>query len=171
MRKEIENEIIKDVKAVFRKRTFVADKELRRIIEDKVRNGNYLKENWQIDYAVDRIKNEMKNFLNKDTKNTSGQGKESVLPAELEGWNWGAFLLSFYWGLSNKTNIAWLCLLPFIGTVMPFVLGNQGNEWAWQNKRWESTNHFQQVQKKWARWGVGVIFLQIIAGYLLWLYL
>ena len=169
MRKEIENEIIKDVKAVFRKRTFVADKELRRIIEDKVRNRNYLKENWQIDYAVDRIKDEANKAIGKDTKNTSGQGKESVLPAEIEGWNWGAFLLSFYWGLSNKTNIAWLCLLPGIGMVMPFVLGAKGNEWAWRNKRWESINHFQQVQEKWARWGVGILLFNIIITVLSWL--
>ena len=34
-------------------------------------------------------------------ENTSGQGKASVLPAELKGWNWGAFFLHVIWGIGN----------------------------------------------------------------------
>jgi hypothetical protein len=90
--------------------------------------------------------------------NNSGQGKAAALPVELSGWNWGAFFLSWIWGIGNNTWIAFLTFIPIVNFVMIFVLGAKGNEWAWQNKRWESTEHFKKVQKIWAIWGL-VLFL------------
>ena len=58
-------------------------------------------------------------------ENTSGQGKESVLPDELKGWNWGAFLLNWIWGLFNRTYIALLMLIPSL--VAGLVAGFQGS--------------------------------------------
>ena len=46
---------------------------------------------------------------------------------------------------------------------MCFVLGAKGSEWAWQNKRWDSVEHFQRVQKKWALWGLGLYLLAAVA--------
>lgn len=47
---------------------------------------------------------------------------------------------------------------------MPFVLGAKGSEWAWNNKRWDSPEHFARVQKTWAWVGLGVIlFFLLIA--------
>lgn len=86
-------------------------------------------------------------------ENTSGLGKSSVVPPEIKRWNWGAFLLNVFWGIGNNTYIAFLCLVPLVNVAMPFVLGAKGNEWAWQNKRWESVDHFKRVQKRWAFWG------------------
>jgi hypothetical protein len=47
-------------------------------------------------------------------------------------------------------------------------------EWAWQNKRWDSLEHFNRVQKKWSVWGVvligGVAGLGILAAILIPLY-
>ena len=82
-------------------------------------------------------------------ENTSGQGKNAVVPPEIAGWNWGAFFLNWIWGLGNSTFIALLTLLPFVNIVMVFVLGAKGNAWAWQNKRWDSVEHFKRVQRKW----------------------
>jgi hypothetical protein len=90
-------------------------------------------------------------------ENTSGQGKAAVVPAEVARWNWGAFLLNVIWGIGNKTYIALLGLVPFVNVVMPFVLGAKGSAWAWRNKRWDSVEHFQRVQRKWALWGVVVV--------------
>ncbi len=95
-------------------------------------------------------------------KNTSGQGKSAVIPAEIKKWNWGAFLLSWIWGLGNKVYIALLCLIPYVGIVMVFVLGAKGSKWAWQNKRWESIEHFQRVQKIWVWCGLGLVVVPII---------
>lgn len=82
-------------------------------------------------------------------ENTSGQGKQAVVPPEIQGWNWGAFLLNWIWGLGNSTFIALLTLLPVVNIVMVFVLGAKGNAWAWQNKRWDSVEHFKRVQRQW----------------------
>jgi hypothetical protein len=93
-------------------------------------------------------------------ENTSGQGKLAVVPAEIHGWNWGAFFLNWIWGIGNKTYIALLSLVPLVNFVMMFILGARGNEWAWQNRRWDSIEQFQKVQGKWTAWGFGV-FLTI----------
>jgi cytochrome oxidase complex assembly protein 1 len=80
------------------------------------------------------------------------------IPAEIRGWNWGGFLLNWIWGIGNGTPVALLTLVPFIGLVMPFVLGVKGNAWAWRNKRWDSAVHFKRVQRRWT-----------IAGFIVWL--
>jgi heme/copper-type cytochrome/quinol oxidase subunit 2 len=91
-------------------------------------------------------------------ENTSGQGKDSEVPSEIQTWNWGAFFLNALWGLFNRTYIALLSIIPVVGILMAFVLGFKGNEWAWQNKRWKSIEQFQRVQKLWAIWGI-ILFL------------
>lgn len=95
-------------------------------------------------------------------ENTSGQGTAAVVPPEIDRWNWGAFLLNWIWGIGNNTFIALLVFVPFVGFVMPFVLGVKGSAWAWKNKRWDSVEHFVAVQKKWAKWAV-IIYLLLIA--------
>lgn len=77
-------------------------------------------------------------------------------PLEILKWNWGAFLLNWIWGLGNKVYISLLCFIPFIGLIMPIVLGWKGNEWAWKNKQWKSVEHFKEVQKKWTIWGIAI---------------
>lgn len=84
------------------------------------------------------------------------------VPAEIDRWNWGAFLLNWIWGVGNNTFIALLTLVPLFGLVMPFVLGAKGSRWAWRNGRWDSIEHFKRVQRLWAIWGV-VIWLGGIA--------
>jgi len=43
-------------------------------------------------------------------QNTSGTGKLAILPPEIKGWNWGAFWLTWIWGIRNRTWIAFLDL-------------------------------------------------------------
>jgi hypothetical protein len=76
------------------------------------------------------------------------------IPPEIDRWNWGAFLLSWIWGVGNNTFIALLTLVPIVGFVMLFVLGAKGSRWAWRNGRWDSVEHFKRVQRLWAIWGV-----------------
>jgi hypothetical protein len=103
----------------------------------------------------------------KQPDNDSGRGPESRLPNELRGMNWGALLLNFIWGLAMKTPWAWLCLVPFIGMVWPFVMMVRGNEWAWQYRKWDSVDHFRRVQEKWALWGLILIVVSIVLSILL----
>lgn len=84
------------------------------------------------------------------------------LPNELRGWNWGAFFFTWIWGIGNNVLIALLALVPGIHLIMMIVLGVKGNEWAWQNKRWDSVDHFKRVQHRWAVVGV-VLFVIGIA--------
>ena len=84
----------------------------------------------------------------------------------LDRWNWGAFLLNWIWGVGNNTYIALLMFVPFVGLVMPFVLGAKGSRWAWRNGRWDSVEHFKRVQRLWAIWGVVILicFLVLFGG-------
>lgn len=84
------------------------------------------------------------------------------IPPEIDRWNWGAFLLNWIWGIGNNTFIALLTLIPFVGLVMPFVLGAKGSRWAWRNGRWDSVDHFRRVQRKWAIWGVVIWIAWIV---------
>src|SRR5215813_2581633 len=60
--------------------------------------------------------------------NTSGQGERAIVPPEIRGWNWGAFLLNWIWGICNDTYIALLMFVPLVNVVMIFVLGAKGSE-------------------------------------------
>jgi len=95
-------------------------------------------------------------------ENTSGQGKTATVPSEIKKWNWGAFFLNWIWGLGNKTYIALLCLIPLVNFVIAFILGANGSEWAWRNKRWESVEHFKRVQKKWGWIGLAWFLFAIV---------
>jgi hypothetical protein len=88
----------------------------------------------------------------------------TAVPPEVRRWNWGAFLLSWIWGIGNQVWIALLALIPVVNLVMIFVLGAKGNEWAWKKRRWESVEAFHSTQRKWAI--AGLIVLGI--GVLLW---
>ena len=97
-------------------------------------------------------------------ENTSGKGKGSEVPQVIKTWNWGAFFLSALWGIFNKTYIALWSVFPLVSIPMAFILGFKGSEWAWQNKRWKSVEHFQQVQKKWAVWGIIFFIVFTVIG-------
>ena len=103
--------------------------------------------------------------------NTSGQGNLAVIPREISGWNWGAFLLSWIWGIGNNVWIALLALIPYVGFIMAIVLGVKGSEWAWENKRWDSIEHFKATQRKWAYWGIGFFGIVILFYILLFSWL
>ncbi len=87
---------------------------------------------------------------------------EKEVPPGVAGWNWGAFFLTWIWGICNGTLLSLLSLIPGIHFIMMFVLGFKGNEWAWKNKEWESVEQFHHVQRKWAAWAIG-IWLCIVA--------
>lgn len=99
-------------------------------------------------------------------ENTSGGGSKAVVPPEVDRWNWGAFLLTWIWGIGNSTLIALLMFVPIVNIVMWFVLGAKGSAWAWQNRHWASVEDFKRTQRKWALWGalVPVLFVLLFGG-------
>ncbi|MBW4681135.1 MAG: serine/threonine protein kinase [Microcoleus vaginatus WJT46-NPBG5] len=90
--------------------------------------------------------------------NNSGCGSlfdSSVsVPDEIKGWNWGAFLLSGFWPLSNRVGIGLLAWVPNVGFLMAIALGVKGNEWAWKSRKWRSIEHFKAHQRGWAIAGI-----------------
>lgn len=94
--------------------------------------------------------------------NTSGGGPSAAVPAEIDRWNWGAFLLNWIWGIGNNVYIALLMFVPLVNVVMWFVLGAKGSRWAWQKRKWDSVAHFKRVQRQWAKWAVVVYALMFL---------
>ena len=96
-------------------------------------------------------------------ENTSGQGESATVPEEVKGWSWGAFVLTWIWGICNGVLIALLCLIPVFGFVWAIVLGIKGNEWAWRNKKWDSIEHFKSTQRSWNIAGIVLFAVSIVA--------
>jgi len=115
-------------------------------------------------------------------ENTSGLGSSAIVPKEVRGWNWGAFFLDWIWAIGNKVwigvflglfaAIIYIVAIQFnsewigwpISIVVSVVLALKGSEWAWQNKRWDSVEHFKRTQGKWCRWGIGFTIIGFVIG-------
>lgn len=92
----------------------------------------------------------------------SGNGDQSEVPQEIQGWNWGAAGLTWIWGIYYNVWISLLVFLPIVPLFFWIILGIKGNEWAWRKHRWTSVEQFQRSQKKWMPWGLGFFILQFV---------
>lgn len=99
--------------------------------------------------------------------NTSGMGSAYPVPAGVAGWGWGPFLMSWIWAIGNNVWIGLLALIPYVGGIMAIVLGVKGREWAWQAKKWESVEAFNETQRKWSIAGLILGTLMIVMMVLL----
>jgi hypothetical protein len=94
-----------------------------------------------------------------------GLGAYSVLPPAASGWNWGAFLFTWIWGLFNGASVTlWGLLLMFVpagNIVWAVVCGINGNRWTWQGKPWTSVEQFRATQHKWAIAAL-IVFLVVV---------
>ena len=88
--------------------------------------------------------------------NTSGMGRGHPLPEGVQGWSWGAFFLSIIWAVFNRAWIGLLVLLPYVGIGVYIWMCIKGREWAWQNKRWDSVEEFNRVQRLWTMAGAAI---------------
>jgi hypothetical protein len=113
-------------------------------------------------------------YLEGRLENASGYGARFTAPQAVRKWNWGAFWLTWIWGMNNNVRVAFAWFIPIAGWfVVPFILGARGSEWAWQSRRFErGTNEFHGVQDRWNAWGwiIGPVMILLIlwglvAGY------
>ena len=95
-------------------------------------------------------------------------------PPIIEAWNWGAFSLSWIWGIFN--GLYWpiiiivLNFIPYVGVIISLciciLLGKNGNLYAWRKAKQEgfSVEHFTYIQSKWNTAGqiVTIIFLFLL---------
>lgn len=88
------------------------------------------------------------------------------IPEGVKGWSWGAFLLNWVWAIGNRTWIGLLALIPYVGFLVAIWLGFKGREMAWKSREWRDLEHFNQVQKKWSKWGVGLTLGVFLLGIL-----
>lgn len=93
----------------------------------------------------------------------------NVVPQEVKGWNWGAFMYNWIWGIANKTYLPLLVLIPIFNIVWIFIIGFKGNEWAWQKGDYKDVETFKAVQKTWNVAGI-ITFILSIAGILLYFF-
>jgi hypothetical protein len=103
------------------------------------------------------------NLAGKLPDNTSGTGNNALIPAGIDGWSWGAFLLNWIWAIANKTWIGMLALVPCLGLAVIVYLGINGRKLAWQNRQWASVEEFHKVQKRWSIAGVLLNILFMLA--------
>lgn len=101
-----------------------------------------------------------------DVTSTQSISTEKSIPDGIKGWSWGAFLLNWIWAIRNRVWIGLLTLIPYIGVLVAIWLGFKGREMAWKARQWESVEHFDQAQKKWSQWGVGIWTTSMALGIL-----
>ena len=102
--------------------------------------------------------------------NTSGQGPTAVVPAEVQGLNWGAFFWNWIWAIFNNAGVVWILVGLFFSPIASIYLLIKGNELAWQNKQWESVEAFKSTQRKWAIAGLVVFGISIVLSCLIILF-
>lgn len=50
---------------------------------------------------------------------------------------------------------------------LAITLGFFGNELAWKNRKWESIEQFKAVQRAWAGWGLGLLVVFFVIGFII----
>lgn len=73
------------------------------------------------------------------------------LPAELNRWNWASFLWGPIWGIGHNVMYGLACLIPYFGFIMLFIMGANGNRWAWERNRYDGVEQYLAKQRKWVR--------------------
>ncbi|MUH01140.1 protein kinase [Scytonema sp. UIC 10036] len=104
-----------------------------------------------------------------EISNNSGCGLKNrveKVPEAIKGWNWGAFLVPWFWLWQNRVWSGLLCFVPIVGFLMSITLGIKGNEWAWKSRPWRSIQQFKEYQRSWAI--AGILFAAPIS-ILLWI--
>jgi hypothetical protein len=84
------------------------------------------------------------------------------LPPELRGWNWGAFLMIWVWGIFNDVWSSLFSLIPGVGFIIMIILGIKGNEWAWKKRKFTSLEEFKAVQKAWSTWAIILFLISVV---------
>ena len=115
--------------------------------------------------------------------------KETNIPDEVKGLNWGAFFLVPLWSIFHNTYIGllwfaapliatlcikswgiqlfgsissflWFVVAPLLGFItISLILLLRGNEFAWKNREFTDINDFKETQKKWKEWGAMCFFI------------
>jgi MFS family permease len=72
-----------------------------------------------------------------------------VVPPELEGFNWAAFLWGGIWAIAHRVWIGLWAFVPVLGLIMNVLLGLKGHEWAWRAGAVPDVDRFNKSQRNW----------------------
>jgi hypothetical protein len=100
----------------------------------------------------------------------AGYGDLSIMPDAARGLCWGGFFMPWIWGSFNGVEISFLALpgmrllsrlvplwlLFALSLLMSLFMLVRGRELAWQNRNWDSAEHFNRVQKRWTMAGLAL---------------
>lgn len=89
-------------------------------------------------------------------------GQNGSVPQCLKKWSWGGFMFGWFWGVFNRVYWPLVVFIPILGMlaglVIAFVLGANGNTYAWE--KFDGTpEEFDAKQRRWKI--AGLIFLGI----------
>lgn len=94
---------------------------------------------------------------------------QEPVPPGVQGWSWGALLLSWIWAIRFRVWWGLLAAIPWLGLGAAVWLGFKGRELAWRKGHWSSLQEFNQVQRRWSIGGAvaaAVISVLMGVGYL-----
>lgn len=108
------------------------------------------------------------------TSTTNISQLQQEYPPIIEVWNWGAFSLSWIWGVFN--GLYWpliviaINFIPYVGVIISLcicvLLGKNGNLYAWRKAKQKgySVDHFTYIQSKWNTAGqiVMIVFVLLL---------
>lgn len=81
-------------------------------------------------------------------------------------WNWGAFLLPLFWGLSHKQMWTLLIFVPYVGSIaaliFSFMFGASGWRIAWDSGRFHSEDECLRCQSIWFSWGIALLIINFV---------
>ena len=104
-------------------------------------------------------------------------GNDPAMLPHVQGWNWGAFVISWIWAFSHRlpgwgvgilvlnlaSNIPVVGILPGLAAFgLSIYLGIKGNDLAWRQRPFQGVEHFRATERVWRTWGI-VLFAILIA--------
>lgn len=98
---------------------------------------------------------------------TYNQITNNEFPVELNRFNWGAFLLTWIWGIGHGV---WISLIALVAGFVPFIggliglafaiyLGIKGNELAWKTGKYNDIEAFKATERKWTIAGIIILLV------------
>ncbi len=103
-------------------------------------------------------------------------GNDPAKLSEIEGLNWGAFLMNWIWLIPINTTWAVITFvvifalncLAGLGSVVQLVLAIylllKGNRFAWKFRPFRDVEEFKAVQAAWLKWGIILLAAGLLIG-------
>lgn len=78
------------------------------------------------------------------------------------GWNWGAFMMPFQFGIGNKAYLCLLTIVPLLNFIWIFVAGFNGAKWAYESGEFNTVAEFNASMRTWNRAGLVTFIITVV---------